>query len=106
MNDEAYVEFAQAMAYRIFNEGGVTVKDRVMYALRLTLAKPPEEKRLSALMDLYESELAYYGKETEAAKNLYGKIAPLPDGADFSQMAAYTVLANVLLNLDAILMKG
>ena len=57
-------------------------------------------------IDLYESELDYYEKETEAAKNLYGKIAPLPDGADFSQMAAYTVLANVILNLDAILMKG
>ncbi len=106
MNDEAYVEFAQAMAYRIFNEGGATVRDRIKYALRLTLAKPPEEKRLSALMELYESELAYYGKRTEAAKNLYGKIAPIPNGADFSQMAAYTVLANVLLNLDAILMKG
>ncbi|MEE2614362.1 MAG: DUF1553 domain-containing protein [Verrucomicrobiota bacterium] len=106
MNDEAYVEFAQAMAYRIYNEGGATAQDRIKYALKLALTKPPEANRLSALTELYESELAYYGKETGAAKNLYGKIAPLPIGADISEMAAFTVLANVLLNLDAILMKG
>ena len=106
MNDEAYVEFAQAMAYRIYKEGGVTAQDRIKYALRLTLSRPPEVNRFSALSELYQSELAYYSKETEAAKNLYGKIAPLPIGANISEMAAFTVLANVLLNLDAILMKG
>ena len=106
MNDEAYVEFAQAMAYRIYKEGGVTAQDRIKYALRLTLSRPPEVNRFSALSELYQSELAYYAKETEAAKNLYGKIAPLPIGANISEMAAFTVLANVLLNLDAILMKG
>ena len=106
MNDEAYVEFAQAMAHRIYTEGGVTPAERLKFALRLTLAKPLEANRLAALTELYEGELAHYKKETAAAKDLYGKTAPLPEGADVSEMAALTVVANVLLNLDAILMKG
>ena len=106
MNDEAYVEFAQAMAHRIFTEGGATAADRLKFALRLTLAKPLEANRLAALTELYEGELAHYKKETAAAKDLYGKTVPLPEGADVSEMAALTVVANVLLNLDAILMKG
>ena len=106
MNDEAYVEFAQAMAHRIFTEGGATAADRLKFALRLTLAKPLEANRLAALTELYEGELAHYKKETAAAKDLYGKTVPPPEGADVSEMAALTVVANVLLNLDAILMKG
>ena len=106
MNDEAYVEFSQAMAYRIYTEGGATVKDKIKFALKLALVKPPEENRLTAMIELYESELAYYEKEIASAKDLYGKIAPLPEGANISEMATFTVLANVLLNLDAVLMKG
>ena len=33
-------------------------------------------------------------------------IGPLPDGADAAEMAAWTVVANVLLNLDGVLTKG
>ena len=106
LNDEAYVEFAQALAHRIFAEGGDSTADRLKFALRLTLAKPVEASRLAALTELFNGELAHYQEQPDAAKALYGKTVPLPPGASLREMAALTVVANVLLNMDALLMKG
>ena len=106
LNDEAYVEFARALAWRIYAEGGGSTDERLKFALRLTLAKPVETSRLTAIRDLFESELAHYRQESAAAKTLFGETVPVPDGAAFPEMAAWTVVANVLLNLDALLMKG
>ena len=106
LNDEAYVEFAQALAHRIFAEGGDSTADRLKFALRLTLAKPVEASRLAALTELFNGELAHYQEQPDAAKALYGQTVPLPPGASLREMAALTVVANVLLNMDALLMKG
>ena len=106
LNDEAYIEFAQALAHRIYAEGGESTADRLEFALRLTLAKPVDANRLAALTDLFNGELAEYRKTPNAAKELFGKTVPVPHGATLPEMAALTVVANVLLNLDAILMKG
>ena len=106
LNDEAYIEFAQALAHRIYAEGGESMADRLTFALRLTLAKPVDANRLAALTDLFGGELAEYRKTPNAAKELFGKTVPVPNGATLPEMAALTVVANVLLNLDAILMKG
>ena len=106
LNDEVYVEFAQALAHRIFAEGGHSTADRLKFALRLTLAKPVEASRLAALTELFNGELAHFRNEPGAAKELFGKTVPVPDGAELPEMAALTVVANVLLNLDALLMKG
>jgi len=70
------------------------------------LAKPIEASRLTAIRDLFESELAHYRQESAGAKALFGETVPVPDGAALPEMAAWTVVANVLLNLDALLMKG
>ena len=106
LNDEAYVELARALARRIYTEGGDSAEDRLKFALRLTLAKPVEASRLAALSGLFESELAHYRQESNEAKALFGETVPVPDGAALPEMAALTVVANVLLNLDALLMKG
>ena len=79
--------------------------------LRVNVKKPKSNEAFVLIKkrNINSKNYYYLSKKKnlkEAAKNLYGKIAPIPNGADFSQMAAYTVLANVLLNLDAILMKG
>ena len=58
-------------------------------------------------MTLYESELATYRKDGEAAKAMTtDPIGPLPAGQDAAEMAAWTVVSNVLLNLDGVLTKS
>jgi hypothetical protein len=82
------------------------VADRLKFALRLTLAQPVDARSLAALTELFEGELAGYRKAPKDAKELFGETVPVPHGASLAEMAALTVVANVLLNLDAILMKG
>src|SRR5439155_24226614 len=88
LNDPAYVEMAQALGRRIAREGGATIEERVRYALRLCLARPPGEEQVNALVTLYEKELAHYRAEPEAAKKLAtDPLGPLPAGMDAAEGA-------------------
>src|SRR5207244_12325181 len=107
LNDPVYVEMAQALGRRIVREGGVTVADRARFALRLVLARPPGEAQAAALVALYDRELAQYRKDPTAAMKLAtDPIGPLPQEGDAAEQAAWTVVSNVLLNLDGVLTKG
>ncbi len=103
MNDPVFVEASQALAQRIVKEGGADTAARIRWALKLALARPADPKQAAALQSLYDAELANYRANAEAAKKLAG---PLPPGADAAELAAWTVVANVLLNLDGVLMKS
>jgi hypothetical protein len=107
LNDPVYVEMSQALGRRISREGGVTTADRARFALRLVLARPPQELQVTALVALYDREVARYRRDPDAAKKLATEpLGPLPPGMDAAEQAAWTVVANVLLNLDGVLTKG
>jgi mono/diheme cytochrome c family protein len=107
LNDPAYVEMSQALARRIIRQGGAIPAQRARYALRLVLARPPQEAQVQALVSLYEKEAAHYRADPEAAKKLATEpLGSLPEGMDAVEAAAWTVVANVLLNLDGVLARG
>jgi hypothetical protein len=107
MNDPVYVEAAQALARRIVREGGSNLEDRVRYALQLCLCRPPRSEQVERLTDLYQDEHARYDMNREAALALATEpLGPLPSGMDPAELAAWTTVANVLLNLDGVLTKG
>jgi hypothetical protein len=107
LNDPAYVEMAQALGRRIIHEGGMMTTQRVRYALELVLARPAQPAQVGPLVTLYEKELSHYLKHPEAARKLATEpLGPLPEGLDVAEAAAWTVVANVLLNLDGVLAKG
>ncbi len=59
------------------------------------------------LVELYEAERERFRSDQEAAKALAtDPLGPLPAGADAAELAAWTGVANVLLNLDGVLTKG
>src|SRR6266545_2177249 len=107
LNDPVYVEASQALGRRLVREGGATVADRVRYGLRLCLARPPNEEQVKALVELYEKEAAHYREnETDAKKLATEPLGPLPENLSAAEAAAWTSVANVLLNLDGVLTKG
>ena len=107
LNDPVYVEAAQALARRIVREGGSNLEDRVRYALQLCLCRPPRSEQVEQLIELYQGELVRYQKNREAAVALATEpLGPLPAGMDPADLAAWTTVANVLLNLDGVLTKG
>jgi Protein of unknown function (DUF1553)/Protein of unknown function (DUF1549)/Planctomycete cytochrome C len=107
MNDPVYVEAAQALARRIVREGGPDVASRVRYALTLCQCRPPRPEQVEPLVVLYSAELDRYRKDRDAAMALATQpIGPLPPGMEPDDLAAWTAVANVLLNLDSVLTRG
>jgi hypothetical protein len=107
MNDPAYVEASQALARRIMKEGGATPQERTAFALKLCLIRPPSQPQIDSLLALYQSELAHFQSDAAAAKKLStDPLGPAPEGMSEAELAAWTVVANVVLNLDGVMMKG
>jgi hypothetical protein len=107
LNDPVYVEASQALARRLIKEGGGDPEARIRFGLSLALSRPADPAAVAALLKLYESEFARYSADAEAAKKLATEpLGPLPAGVNPAEAAAWTAVANVLLNLDGVLMKG
>ena len=107
LNDPVFVEASQALGRRLIKDGGATVEARIRFGLELVLARPAGKEQVAALAKLYETELAHYrGAEKEAAKLATEPLGALPKEVNAAEAAAWTVIANVLLNLDGALTKG
>ena len=105
LNDPVYVEAAQALARRIAVHDGST-DDRVVFGFRLTTARTPEPFEKARLTKLFKAVRVRYADDSEAATLLATMpLGPVPEGADVVDLAAWTVVGNVLLNLDEMFMK-
>ena len=107
LNDEAFVEMAQALGRRILREGGSSVEDKARYGLRLCLIRPVTQAEVAEIVRLYHDALAELKQTPQAARELATRpLGPLPQGVDPVEAAAWTTVANVLLNLDGVLSKN
>jgi hypothetical protein len=100
LNDPSYVEAARALAARILAEGGTAADARVAWAWRRVLGRLPRVEELQTALPLVQGHLEHYRREPAAADELVktGQ-APVPAGVDRAELAAWTHLARVLLNL-------
>jgi hypothetical protein len=106
MNDPVYVECCQNLARKIAAEGGATPKERATYAFRRCLARPPKEAELASIVSLFEKSRAKYASDARRALAMATEpLGPAPQGADMADLAAWTVVGNVLINLDEMFMK-
>ncbi len=106
LNDPVYVEAAQALASRIVREGGATTHDRVVHGFRLCLSRPPSEKETKRLEELFEQARAQFTADPAKATAMATKpLGAAPSDTNVMDLAAWTVVGNVLLNLDETLAK-
>lgn len=99
LNDPTFFEMSQALARRVVAEGGSTERERIRYAFELCTTRPPKPGELDSLQSWLDKERAYFRGHGDEARKL------APGAADAQQQAAWTMLANVLLNLDETLTK-
>jgi len=100
LNDPSYVEAARALAARILAEGGAAPDARAAWAWRRVLGRLPRAEELETSLPLVQGHLAHYRADPAAADALLqtGQAA-VPTGVDRAELAAWTHLARVLLNL-------
>lgn len=107
LNDPVFVEAAQAFGRRILAEGGKSVSERARWAWRAATARWPAESELETIVRLYEQAQAEYQRHEAAAREFIGDSEATPVGrSSVVETAAWTVVANILLNLDLVLTKG
>jgi hypothetical protein len=105
LNDPVYVEAAQALARRITEFQDTSTEARAKYAFRRVLARPPSQDEANRLLKLYEQASAYYGEHREAAVAMATSELGDAKSNDMTDLAAWTVVGNALLNLDETLTK-
>ncbi|QDU41114.1 Planctomycete cytochrome C [Maioricimonas rarisocia] len=106
LNDPVYVEAAQGLARRVLADGGSDDRQRATYAFRLCVSRPPTESELAVLVEsVHQARERLAQQPDEAAKLASEPLGPLPDGVDPVEAAAWTVMGNVLLNLDEALAR-
>jgi hypothetical protein len=107
LNDKVYVEAAAALARRMMAEVQGSETDRAIHGFRVCVARSPSAPELEQLLKLYRESLEKYRNDPAAAKALANSGLPEPPKAmDNAELAAWTVVANVLLNLDETVTKG
>jgi hypothetical protein len=103
LNDPYFFEAARAMAKRIIEEGGQSVSDRIKYGFRLTASRTPSPVELDRVSTFFQQQETEYLKNPESAYKVIGAKAGTPSEA--AQAAAWTTVANVLLNTDEAITK-
>ncbi len=105
LNEVTYVEAARMLAQRMIKEGGSDVPTRLSWAFRQATLREPSPSELSVLEKSHARHLSTYrNAPQEAAKLIDAGDAPVAP-LDPAELAAYTVCANVILNLDEVITR-
>jgi hypothetical protein len=113
MNDVPYVEAARKLAERVLLEArsvseavAVTPADRLSLAFRLGTARQPSADELAILVESFQSHLARYQADKPAAEQLLAiGEAKRNESLDVAELAATTLVCNLILNLDEVVTK-
>ena len=107
MNDIQAFEASRRLAERMMHEGGAEPAARIAHAFRLATARLPRPDELEVLLDTYRAHVAEYHTDADAAlKTVSVGDSKRDESLDVQELAAYTLVANLILNLDETLTKG
>jgi hypothetical protein len=106
MNDTTYVEAARLMAQRMLNEGGTKPEDRLAFGLRLVAGRRPDDSEKRLLLSNLQTQLDHFrGHPKEAAQLLAVGQKRNDAKLNTEELAAYSVVASLLFNMDEVLSK-
>jgi hypothetical protein len=101
LNDPVYVEAAQSLAKQITQQANADSAARAKFAFRQVLSRQPEDGEIQRLVVLYDSERKHYEQDNVAARRIaLGEVDNSGTPVNLPELAAWTVVSNVLLNLD------
>jgi hypothetical protein len=107
LNDPIFVEAARKLAERVVKEGGTAPETRLTLAFRLATGHTPNERELHILRDALGKMLEAYRRDEAGARKLIAVGASKPDASiPVAELAAWTAVANIILNMDEAITKG
>jgi len=107
LNDPTFVEASRALAVRMLREGGDDVTARLTWGMRIALSRESTRTELSALQKLLDVSRANYEKDpVSAEKLLQVGLSPRPAGIPATELAAWSAVGHVILNLNETTMRN
>jgi hypothetical protein len=106
LNDVTFVEAARGFAERILTETRPEPEARLAAAFQVATGRRPRPVELGILRDGFHEQLARFRSDPEGARALIraGESAPNPR-LDPCELAAYTAMGQLILNLDETITK-
>ena len=106
LNEVTFVEAARVLAEQAMTHGGKTPESRVTYMFRRATARRPGPLELKILTDGLRAHLKKYQSDRKSAEELIStEESPRNKKLDAAELAAYTTIANLILNLDEVVTK-
>lgn len=107
MNDTQHFEAARALATRILTEAGPSADERILLTFKIVLSRAPDRDELYILRTALEQYLDRYQKAPDAASKVIAVgESPSKVNGSATELAAYTLLANLVLNLDEVVTRN
>jgi hypothetical protein len=107
MNDPTYVEASRKFAERLLTEAPASAPARIQHAYRLALSRPPKADEMKVLLGILNEQKATFRKNGDAAaKLLMVGESKRNEKLDTTELAAWTAVASVILNLDETITKS
>jgi len=106
LNDPQFVEASRAMAYRMKTKGEDSLDEQISLGFQLALSRKPSIEEVQLLSALYNKEYKKFKKDINGA-NAFLSVGDyrLPNKFTPSEMAAMTIVANTIFNMDEMYMK-
>jgi hypothetical protein len=105
MNDVTYLEASRKLAERVMHERA-TADERMVQAFRLVTARRPNSQEMTVLREALAGYLADFTRDAAAARKFVSQGESARDEKlDVSELAAYSALASLMLNLDETITK-
>jgi len=106
LNDPQFVEASRLLAERMMTEGGENLESQISFAFKAATARDPKEQEIQLLSELYREEFEAFQAEPARADSLLGVGEyPVDNNLDTTQLAAGTIVASTILNLDETITK-
>ncbi|MBC8114949.1 MAG: DUF1553 domain-containing protein, partial [Candidatus Saccharimonas sp.] len=107
MNDPTYLEAARKLAERAMTEGGESPAARLTFAFRLAVSRAPTPAEMAVLLKTLQQRLTKYQQDPAAAKALLSHgDSPQNESLNEPDLAAWTAVMSLILNLDEAITKG
>ena len=107
LNDPTYLEAARKLAERAIQDGGLTDESRMSRAFRTSLSRQPTAVEMAVLVKTLQRRRSHFQKDPERAKSLISVGDSAYDKTiDELELASWTSVMSLILNLDETITKG
>ena len=107
LNDPQFVEAARAFAQNMIIKGGKDDVSRINYGFKVVLSRDATEEELSVIKNVLKNQITSFGSDKEKAKQFLsvGEFKR-DESLDLVEHASWSVVAQILLNMDETLTRG